>query len=144
MKFIALPVNQGDSFYAETDDGFRVLVDGGNSRHVLPNLFRKYTSLDQVNVLVCTHNDKDHAEGIIGLLESGFECDELWIPATWLDALRSLPTDVYETIAFLGEHLDQLYSTGGVWELEGDVQESAWRAVFPKFEGDRPVEDPSG
>ncbi len=149
MKFIALPVTQGDAFYAETDHSFRVLVDGGRSRRGLPDLFRRYTKADRVDVLVCTHNDADHAEGVIGFLESGLHCGELWLPATWLDALNTLPSDAHETLEFLWEHflrlgqdrlLGEMEQDKLLGEMEGDVQEAAWRAVFPELQEERPLE----
>lgn len=38
MKFAAIPVSQGDTFYAETVDGCRILIDGGRTRHTFPCL----------------------------------------------------------------------------------------------------------
>ncbi len=138
MKFVALPVSQGDAFYAETDEGFRVLVDGGRSRHALPNLFQKYTRSDWVHVLVCTHNDADHAEGVIGFLEAGLRCDELWLPATWLDAILSLPQHASETMKFIMEHLPRSISSVE-FRPEDDSQEVAWRIVFPEFQEMSPL-----
>jgi hypothetical protein len=137
MKFIALPVTQGDAFYAERADGFRVLVDGGRSRRALPELFRRYTRSGGVDVLVCTHNDADHAEGVIGFLESGLDCQELWLPDTWVDALQSVPSEVQHTLRFVWERFEseklELERLPG--EGEGDVQKEAWQAVFPESLG---------
>jgi hypothetical protein len=130
MKFIALPVNQGDAFYAETDDGFRVLVDGGRSRRALPKLFRKYTKSDRVDVLVCTHNDADHAQGLIGFLENGSHCDELWIPATWLYALLRLPANTEETLDFLRERIANWRPRGGLPGLDIDADAQYWQVLF--------------
>jgi glyoxylase-like metal-dependent hydrolase (beta-lactamase superfamily II) len=136
IKFTALPVTQGDAFYAETDDGFRVLVDGGRSRCALPELFRKYTKSDRVDVLVCTHNDADHAEGVLGFLENGLGCGELWLPATWLDALRSLPPDAHGTWEFLWDHFTKLDRQRLLAQMEGNIQETAWRVAFPDLQGE--------
>lgn len=140
MKFIALPVRQGDAFYVETDNGFRVLVDGGRSRSDLPRLLRRYTKAEHVNVLVCTHNDADHAEGVIGFLESGLHCGELWLPATWLDALRTLPPNASKTLVFLWERFRSIREKRLLAEREGDVQEAAWRAMFPELQEESPPE----
>jgi len=144
MKFIALPVTQGDAFYAERADGFRVLVDGGRSRGALPELFRKYTPSRGVDILVCTHNDADHAEGVIGFLDSGLDCKELWLPDTWVDALLSLPPAVDHTFGFLEQRL----RSGGL-ELQrvpaergGDLQEEAWQVVFPQLQEEPPEGQP--
>lgn len=135
MRFIALPVSQGDAFYAETDDGFRVLVDGGRARRALPELFRTYVRKNIVDVLVCTHNDADHAEGVIGFLESGLRCKELWLPATWLDALRALPPDPHQTLGYLWDRLQNFRSVrleAGM--TEDDLQDAAWRALVPEMD----------
>jgi hypothetical protein len=50
-------------------------------------MFQTATKADGVSVAVCTHNDADHANGILGFLEAGFRCGELWLPGRWLAAL---------------------------------------------------------
>lgn len=108
MKFIAIPVGMGDAFYAKTSDGFRVLVDGGGSRQKLPRLFCDHTRERCATVVICTHNDSDHAKGIIGFLESHLECCELWLPATWIETLLNLPKNTYDTERYLLESLATL------------------------------------
>lgn len=88
-RFIAIPVAIGDSFYLERD-GFSVLVDGGKSINGFPQLFSKQVKKQRADIVVCTHNDADHANGIIGFLEAGFKCKELWLPGMWLDCVNDL------------------------------------------------------
>lgn len=147
-KFIALPVNQGDAFYAEMNKDCKVLVDGGRNKGALPDLFRQYTKSGGVNVLVCTHNDADHANGVIGFLESSLWADELWLPATWLDAIRSLPRDANETISALRDIL--LYLPPNYLDRkrlsddpEADIQTAAWQAVIQELGGEPEVALPS-
>gem|GEM_PF-493710 len=129
MRFVALPVGQGDAFFCETSDGFRVLVDGGRSRRHLPTLFARFAGGTGVDVLVCTHNDADHAEGVIGFLESGLECAELWLPDTWVAALLALPRNATETWDFMLKH----WRLGTHPEADiADLQEAAWRRMFPQ------------
>lgn len=85
-RFIAIPVAQGDAFYLERQ-GFSLLADGGRSRSALPSMFHVATKADGVNVVLCTHNDADHANGILGFLEAGLRCEEVWLPGRWLGAL---------------------------------------------------------
>ncbi len=85
-QFIAIPVAQGDAFYLKRND-FSVLVDGGRSCSAFPMLFRQTTKANGVDILVCTHNDADHANGILGFLKAGLKCNELWLPGRWLTAL---------------------------------------------------------
>src|SRR4051812_10695809 len=58
----ALPVRQGDAFFYRRGT-FSALIDGGRSRASLPILFRELLKRTDVDVLVCTHNDADHANG---------------------------------------------------------------------------------
>jgi hypothetical protein len=88
-QFIAVPVGQGDAFYLKRD-GFSVLVDGGRSRLNFHSMFTSTVGVDSVDVLVCTHNDADHANGILGFLESGLKCNEIWLPGRWLGGLPDL------------------------------------------------------
>src|SRR6266511_1241687 len=88
-RLIAVPVGQGDAFYLERN-GWSVLVDGGRSRSGFASAFQTATRADGASVVVCTHNDADHANGILGFLEAGFRCGEVWLPGHWLGALPSV------------------------------------------------------
>lgn len=100
-SFIALPVAQGDAFYFESEE-FSVLVDGGRNRLAFPGMFQRMTRSDGANVIICTHNDADHANGILGILENGMRCDELWLPGRWLSMLPNVLrpfVDVFDELA---------------------------------------------
>jgi len=79
MKFIALPVNVGDSFLLKDEHNI-ILVDGGMDRqHIVKLLNQEH--IKHIDVLVCTHYDADHINGIIGILKSNkFTFKELWLP----------------------------------------------------------------
>ena len=99
-RFIAIPVGQGDAFCLERD-AFSVLIDGGRSRSAFPAMFQRATKKDGVDVIVCTHNDADHANGILGFLEAGLGCEEIWLPGRWLSALPDVLrpfAEVYEEL----------------------------------------------
>lgn len=98
-RFVALPVGQGDAFFIQRG-AFTALIDGGRSRLALPTMFKEKLKRDSVDVLVCTHNDADHAVGVLGFLESGLSCSEVWLPAMWRDRLDDLLT---KPEAFLDE-----------------------------------------
>lgn len=91
-KFVALPVGQGDAFFYK-DQNTAVLVDGGRSVHGFAAQFRHVLSCSELDVLICTHNDADHANGVIGLLESGIRCREVWLPGRWTERLADLLSD---------------------------------------------------
>lgn len=93
-RFIAIPVGAGDSFFLELHNGLQsepanisILVDGGNSVNNLPKLFCTHTARNGVDILICTHNDADHANGVLGFLQSNLQCQEVWLPGSWIHAL---------------------------------------------------------
>lgn len=91
--FTALPVGQGDAFLLERDSR-AVLVDGGRARHGFESTFSAYSEIDHLSVIVCTHADADHADGLIGLLESNaIRVDEVWLPGRWTERLADLCKD---------------------------------------------------
>jgi hypothetical protein len=103
-RFIAIPVAQGDAFYLERED-FSVLVDGGRSRRGFPSMFKAVTQVDGVDILICTHNDADHANGVIGFLEAGLRSDEVWLPGRWLTVLPDVLKPFVDVVAKLAEEV---------------------------------------
>lgn len=98
-KLTALPVGQGDAFLLERADGKTVLVDGGRAR--APFAAQVSVATSDIDVVVCTHADADHAEGLIGLLESSLvPVREVWLPGRWSSRLADLCRD---EAAFLRE-----------------------------------------
>lgn len=81
MKLTALPVNVGDSFLLKDKDKI-ILVDGGmNETHILNLLRQEKIPNNHIDLLVCTHYDADHINGIIGILKSQkFTFKEIWLP----------------------------------------------------------------
>jgi hypothetical protein len=81
MKLTALPVNVGDSFLLRDEDKI-ILVDGGmHKQNILNLLYQEHIPDNHIDLLVCTHYDADHINGIIGILKSNkFTFKELWLP----------------------------------------------------------------
>jgi metallo-beta-lactamase superfamily protein len=81
MKFTALPVKRGDSFYL-IDEGKHILVDGGMcQKQIVQLLDNENIPNNHFDVLICTHYDADHLYGIIGILKSQkYTFKELWMP----------------------------------------------------------------
>lgn len=109
-NFVAIPVGQGDAFYLRRDDGHTVLVDGGRSRTGFSALFRESVCADHVDVVVCTHNDADHANGVLGFIEFGRNCGELWLPGRWLQALPQILQPGEEVFQQLAEQVSVIKS----------------------------------
>ncbi|MGF9937173.1 MBL fold metallo-hydrolase [Bacillus anthracis] len=64
--FIALPVKMGDSFLLK-DKKFSLLVDGGDGKTKIIDEIVKHT--DSLDVVLCTHYDKDHIKGLLDFIE---------------------------------------------------------------------------
>ncbi|HNO95394.1 MAG TPA: hypothetical protein PKJ84_14560 [Anaerolineales bacterium] len=91
-KFISINVNQGDAFYLERN-GVKILVDGGKSRQGFANQFTHATRTNLgtlLDIVVCTHADADHINGLLGFYESGHRSREIWLPGTWTYLLTDL------------------------------------------------------
>lgn len=90
-KFTAIPVSSGDSFLLEKH-GKKIIVDGGGSQKYLRNYLKHKAKIDNIDVVVCTHNDIDHSGGILGLLDASccIGVNEVWLPASWSYQLPSL------------------------------------------------------
>ncbi|MBS4715532.1 hypothetical protein J4G66_06010 [Aeromonas dhakensis] len=88
-KFISINVNQGDSFYLERS-GVKILVDGGRARLGFPRQFESTIGEKQLDLVVCTHADADHINGLLGFFEAGLKAKEVWLPGKWTSRLREL------------------------------------------------------
>ncbi len=85
MKFKALEIGSGDAFLIETE-GKQFLFDSGGSKSKLRDLTKKNKVID---LAICSHNDSDHSNGFIGLLEApSFEIKEIWLPGIWIPILN--------------------------------------------------------
>jgi len=129
-RFTAIPVGQGDAFYLKTPSG-SVLVDGGRAISGFADIFARTTGAKRVDIVICTHNDADHANGVIGFLEAGLECREVWLPGRWLGVLPHLLNPTPEALEALAEqaqeakwelprHPQQVPDIGTLFEIYGD------------------------
>lgn len=100
--FDALPVS-GDAFLLNME-GKTVLVDGGRNPAKLVQALSGVTTLD---VVICTHNDADHAKGLATLLdEKGApSVKEFWLPGRWADQIEDL---LLRPEAFVSEVVDEI------------------------------------
>lgn len=84
-RFVAMLVKKGDAFLLERGERI-VLVDGGEDINFVSGVLNKnwHKSQKIINIVVCTHNDKDHSQGIIQLLSSPqYKVREVRLPAIW-------------------------------------------------------------
>lgn len=85
LKFTALEVNEGDSFLLEYKDSSsgkekRILVDGGTNVDEVLEKDPAGSAGKFIDLIICTHYDKDHIDGILKLLDKGYQFSELWLP----------------------------------------------------------------
>lgn len=129
-KFIALPVGQGDAFFIETCDGC-ALIDGGRSAKGFADLFTRHTRREGVDILVATHNDADHANGVLGFLQSGLQCKELWLPGRWAQVMQYVLRPGEEVVYLLARQVQE--ATDDVLEGEGDPLEQYAERIGPRM-----------
>lgn len=68
-KVVFLDVGQGDAILLQTGTT-QVLIDGGKGEAVLPRLTEELPWFDRrIEVLVATHPDQDHLEGLVHVLD---------------------------------------------------------------------------
>jgi hypothetical protein len=136
-RFVALNVGTGDAFLLERPN-FSVLVDGGQDTG-FPRLFTRTAGRDGVDVLVCTHNDRDHANGIVEFLDDGLTAEEAWLPATWLDALEDLldqPEEVFFDVLLREEDEDGAATSGATKGAKDGDTGGDGRTPKPARDGD--------
>jgi hypothetical protein len=130
FKITFLPARFGDAIWIEYGDAARphfVLIDGGTSgtRHQITSALQKTTqSQPLLDLLVITHIDRDHLEGVLGLLEKdspGFRAEEVWF-----NAFRHLPEDPDEVVfsPMQAERLTERLDTLG-WGWNKSFNENA-------------------
>lgn len=70
LKIYFLDIGQGDAIFIETPSGFQLLIDGGPGNKVLSKLGEVMPFYDKnIDLVVMTHPDADHATGLLGVLE---------------------------------------------------------------------------
>lgn len=84
-RFTALTIREGDAFLLE-DNGWNCLFDSGIDESIVDLL--KYKGVNKLDLAICSHNDIDHTNGFVSLLESGFQINEIWLPGLWASVLQ--------------------------------------------------------
>lgn len=126
MKFQALEVKRGDAFLIQEDERITLFDSGDNAEKIVDILMNK--RINYVDLAICSHNDKDHAEGFIGIFESGIQIKELWLPGIWANILHYVihvnNEFVYEGIRAYGHNIngeiieDELYDSEQVLSID--------------------------
>ena len=141
-RFIAINVNQGDSFCLQRS-GHKILVDGGRSRLGFPKQFERIIGTEILDAVVCTHADADHINGLIGFFEAGLRAREVWLPGSWTARLSDLLIHPKQFFLEIIEEIDEgeLYEIKTLEDLY-DKKEWFYREVAISTEEGRNL-DPS-
>jgi len=123
-RFVAVKVGKGDAFYIE-NMGISFLVDGGASQKNLPLLLSSASIANDIDIVVCTHSDEDHVNGLIGYFESGKTSKEVWLPGSWMSRLEDMLDKPQDFIKELYENINDLddgflINSDGTLEQIGD------------------------
>lgn len=119
-RFVAVNVGYGDAFFLQRQT-FSVLVDGGKSRDLPKRLVD--ADIRHPMLVVCTHNDSDHTNGLYDYFAEGGSASALWLPATWLEAVKRLSEAERDEIESLFDDSD-VAEPGEADRNDGDVIEA--------------------
>lgn len=88
LKFTALEIGSGDAFLVEDGDK-KYLFDSGGNKSLIESLLKK-KKVKKLDLAICSHNDVDHANGFLGLLNpnSNIDIEEIWLPGDWASILK--------------------------------------------------------
>lgn len=85
-------VGQGDAIFIETEYGHQILIDGGPDGKIVEKLGQILPPGDKtLDLIIVTHQDKDHAGGFIPLLKS-YDIDHI----VWTGVSKN--TEMFETL----------------------------------------------
>lgn len=71
LQVLFFDVGQGDAIFVETPQGHQILIDGGPGSIILEKLAQEMPFYDRsLDLVVLSHPEKDHMEGLIEVLEN--------------------------------------------------------------------------
>jgi hypothetical protein len=101
---IAMRYQIGPNWYVQVVDGGYASTAADLSKHITT-----FYGTAQINRVVVTHPDRDHAEGLAAILDA-FTVDELWMLRPWSYAQELLPHFArYSSARNLAERLKEQY-----------------------------------
>lgn len=123
-ELIALAVH-GDAFVYKGSKG-TVLVDGGGSSATLGRqLATALPAVSHLDIVVCTHADLDHANGLKAILtewrrakRATTTVGEFWLPGRWIDVIKRGADDPKALMSKLIEEFDEGrldYARTAIW-----------------------------
>ena len=124
LEVIFFDVNQGDAIFIETPSKNQILIDGGPSRQrIIEKLNQEMPFWDKtIDLIVLTHTDKDHINGLIQVLKEYEVKNIVWTNIgenqEWNDLIQKQEANVYELrkgskILFSNVFFETLYPDKG-------------------------------
>lgn len=111
LEFVALPVKVGDCFMIR-NDGFTAIIDGGmNRKEIVSIVRRELPKRTNIDVIICTHYDADHINGILGLLQSRYQFRELWLPEIYGSLCNTITSNIQELITYWKDRIPDVNFT---------------------------------
>lgn len=110
LSFSALEIGQGDAFLLEKDE-WKCLFDSGGSKDAVVTLLKK-KKINHINLAICSHNDFDHTNGFIGILDikNNITIEEIWLPGIFGSIIQyvadnGIPRDIFGSKEY---HIDNI------------------------------------
>lgn len=132
LKVSFLNVGQGDAIFIEIGSQYQILIDGGPGKKVLQGLSERMSLYDkEIDLIVLTHPDKDHLEGLISVLEqyqvnnivwngaiSNTELYKEWVKSIKNEQANILIAQAGQKIIFPDTSLSILYPLNNLQETQ--------------------------
>lgn len=144
LRIIACDVGQGDGSLIVTPGGAQILIDGGPGKKILDCLSQKMPFWDRkVEMILLTHPQKDHMEGLMAVLENYEVGTIVWsgvksqgsLYSQWQKLVREEGAKVYsphsgDRLLLDGVNLDVLWPSEEklkIWQAQepGDLNDSS-------------------
>ena len=111
-ELMALAVS-GDAFIYRRSSGIALIDGGGSSANLGKELAKEFPRVCHLDIVVCTHADLDHANGLKSVLthwraarRGSASIGEFWLPGRWMDVARRGLTDPKSLLSDLIRALD--------------------------------------
>ncbi len=119
-----LDVGQGDALLIQTPHAQQILIDGGPTDQVLPQLGRHMPFWDRrIEMIILSHDHADHLAGLLPILER-YQVDRVWMSG----AIHTTPEYLHWVTLLRDKHI----STDIVWAgKETTVDGVGLQVLFP-------------
>nr|WP_301282523.1 MBL fold metallo-hydrolase [Ruegeria atlantica] len=104
----------GDAFVYRSKRGIALIDGGGSSAKLGKKLAQELPAVEHLDVVVCTHADQDHANGLKSVIadwrtarRGQVSIGEFWLPGRWMDVVKRGVKDPKSLMSDLIHALDE-------------------------------------